>query len=668
MPDFHKLQKSRSNRGGGELVESCEFRVGSLQGGFGVESLLGEFGVGSLPGRGGSFGARVAAACLAIAAAAAVRAAEWHVWPDEVDGMTGNQQLTNAFTKAVSGDVITIHEGTYNLAKGEMTFGFDDASGNLTENGICCYSTADNLTVRGAPDEDRDKIILSGLGTKAASAASGQRQIMRLEGESCTVRHLTFYKGVANTSTVYRNGKAIATSNWVYRRGGGVYFSSSSSLVEDCVFTSCYAGQGAAVYQGTVRDCVITGSQCPGSGNAGCALYGPKDVVNTSVSGSNRGAVRACTGVISNCTFSKNSHKEGEGVIVRCSAKIVDCTFSGNTDVCISPVAAGADMPSEITRCTFSGNTNDSASDLNSKKDNATYNASGYASAAGIAGYAGPVTDCTFDGGWQLEGCSGKVSGCRFLCGAKGPLAVDCPDIEDSAFLSNGQTLTGSETLDYAAVDNCGLVRCTVSDFRIHWGFLFLNVPSMKNCLVTGGSYWGAPSGVLFRYTKPVDALIENCTIADVASSSSMYYNDAESGTVTFRNCIFDNNKVGGQTQGAFDFYTANGDAYEAHLLMDHTIARAGDNGARSSAEFVGIENKWHRTFEPLFMKDKYPGEEQEFPYALYKKSPCIDAGTDAGWSEDDVDLAGAKRLNGAVDLGCYEWWNRRSGLTVILR
>ena len=58
----------------------------------------------------------VSAVCFAACAVLGARAEEYHVYSEVKDGLTGNQQLTNAFAKAQSGDIITIHKGTYNLA------------------------------------------------------------------------------------------------------------------------------------------------------------------------------------------------------------------------------------------------------------------------------------------------------------------------------------------------------------------------------------------------------------------------------------------------------------------------------------------------------------------------------------------------------------------------
>ena len=55
-------------------------------------------------------------------------------------------------------------------------------------------------------------------------------------------------------------------------------------------------------------------------------------------------------------------------------------------------------------------------------------------------------------------------------------------------------------------------------------------------------------------------------------------------------------------------------------------------------------------------------------PWHLKRRSFGIDIGCDVGWTADDVDLSGAPRLNGIVDLGCYEYWPKLSGLMLLLR
>ena len=70
----------------------------------------------------------------------------------------------------------------------------------------------------------------------------------------------------------------------------------------------------------------------------------------------------------------------------------------------------------------------------------------------------------------------------------------------------------------------------------------------------------------------------------------------------------------------------------------------------------------------PLFLKDKNPNKTHEHPYALHRSSPCLNRGDNSVWTADDIDLAGNKRVNGIVDIGCYENWYVAPGLKVVIR
>ena len=54
--------------------------------------------------------------------------------------------------------------------------------------------------------------------------------------------------------------------------------------------------------------------------------------------------------------------------------------------------------------------------------------------------------------------------------------------------------------------------------------------------------------------------------------------------------------------------------------------------------------------------------------YAPRKRSPAVDAGLEQSWAADSLDLAGNPRLNGPIDIGCYEFWPSTDGTKVMLR
>ena len=53
--------------------------------------------------------------------------------------------------------------------------------------------------------------------------------------------------------------------------------------------------------------------------------------------------------------------------------------------------------------------------------------------------------------------------------------------------------------------------------------------------------------------------------------------------------------------------------------------------------------------------------------YAPRRTSPARDAGLAQDWAADAVDLAGRPRLNGSIDIGCYECWAKSPATTVMM-
>lgn len=590
------------------------------------------------------------AVCGMSLALFSAQAAEWHVYSDTREGLSGTQQITNAFACAQDGDVITIHPGVYNVPTEEMTFRFEtDAQGTKhATGGICLYSKAKNLTVQGSPEDERTEIVLSGRG---ASESGREHQVMFLEGSGCTVRHLTFRGGIANvTYDIYRNGSLLNADRWPFRRGGGLR-ASTSAVVEDCVFDDCYAGQGACVYGASeIRNCVFTGSSAVAK-NAGCAVCSVPTVADSWFEGNQRGCLRDCKSLVSNCVFVANSHGGSHGLNYYVTAALVDCVFSNNQTT--AAYLHGAKyMPREITRCTFY------------KNSDSTYS-------AGIGGTVPctvPVRDCTFVGAMQASNVTARISGCAFTVAhgketvSRGILA-DCPDVEDCVFEGNwavGARLEGNGTADsIAAFSDCNLVRCSINGFNVRYGPLMRNCRVLRNCLIAGSETWGTASSGGFLLTDGQDVTVENCTITTNLFSNGIYAN-ASTGKLTFKNCLFYNNNVSGKGWGSQDWGEP-----DAGVYMDHCFFKApGDwspNGVTETdaTKWTGdgslnFYRDW--TTKPGFCKDARGGESVEHPYALVRRGLCTKKGLVEDWMRTAVDLAGNRRLfENHVDLGCYQ-------------
>lgn len=580
-----------------------------------------------------------------------VTAKEWHVYAEPVNGVTGNQQLTNAFIQAQSGDTITIHKGTYNLATEELIFPYSNESGEFLGTGTCLYSVANNLTVQGDPQTAREEIILSGVGDTVSG--DGKHAIMRLVGEDTIVRNLTFFKGRANTSgAIYWNGKVMNTGDTsVYRRAGGL-FMLSSGVCSNCVFDSCYAFHGAALVGGAEAvDCVFVDNNNVAN-NAGCAVYETGIVRDSLFEENSRGAVRGCGQMISNCVFRANRHNGGTGLFYYMTGALIDCVFSNNTTVCVYLHGAKY-MPKEIRGCRFEDNTCGDP----------------FAATAGIGGTVPcttPVVDCTFIGPNQINDFNARISDCRFIRNAyskNNHFLKNCPVVEDCEFTAtcSGVDLEGQSGYNVSVVSNCVLNRCHIHNIDLYNGWIFLDVPAMTNCLVEANTFWGYSEVAYFGYTDGRNAEIVNCTV--VSNNGAQGFWNAGTGIVTFRNTLFFNNKISGKAWRQRDISETEGMGSET-IRMINSIYKS-----PLTFEGVGSSNMYgHWDWYPQFMIDRYPHRVHEHPYALNRDSPCLDKGVNDGWTADDIDLAGNKRLNGIVDIGCYENWYVAPGLKVVFR
>ncbi len=620
-------------------------------------------------------------------AASSFAAAEWHVYSEIKDGMTGNQQLTNAFAKAVSGDTITIHAGTYTFTDDDMMFHHQkDASGTLYAGvnqcfGTCLWTAADNLTIQGDPSALRSEIVLDGASVDGSAI---RRQLMRLEGKNYLIKHLTFKGGVANTEgVVFRDGSQLNTDKdkYTFQRGGAIFFSqsikNSNSMIEDCEFRNCFAREGGAVYNvHTVKQCVFNKNETFWKFN-GCALSEVWYLYDSVFTENNRGCVRGNSVVMSNCVFTANKYDDSyHGLLMYQKGQIIDCVFSNNTSVAVYMHTSDF-MPGEIRGCSFVDNT-----------DNAYSGGIG-----GTIPCTSPITNCLFQGVMQVSNCTAKIAGCRFKPeapknGENDPTALyamiaACHNVEDCVFDGTGRRFQGYLNTDFfsSAVVDCSFKRCRFENLILRWAYGFLNVRRMENCLITGFVQYGG-GGAVFAHTDGLSADYVNCTIAVSGGYvGCMFVNTAEQGTITFKNSLFAQNQVVSD-EGVFDFYSLPEDTkYYKTLKMDHSIFKAGNENGVVEVECVGCSNLLAPQSEdekvnltpvnPRFIKDGYSGTGE--PFSVNYKSICVNAGINEDWMASGFDLAGNKRIQdrdgvSRVDIGCYECYDKELGTCIILR
>lgn len=560
-------------------------------------------------------------------------ATEWHVYSTPVNDATGVQQMTNAFKQAKSGDVITIHAGTYNMTDPkEMMDPYFTAAGQTEygENGTCYYSTVANLTVQGDPACTPDQVVLSGLGTNTGNY--GYRRPLHLTADNCVVRNLKIVHGNCNYKR-YMDGR---DRGYDFRRGGGLMFGKSTSIVSNCVFSYCYAGQGAAVVNGSMIDCTFENSL-----SAAVALW-PTRISGCTFEGGN-GAIWNGSGPVEDCTF--NGCKSGgdcTAVVDVSGAKsggayvppvIRGCTFASCTAMCLkAPTGVGG----EVSGCTFTNNNNG--------------NAIGVASC--LTNFIGTVSNCTFTGHFD------------FL--------ADCTDVQACTFNSDGTTwagkfdsVTSTVLADVTPVRRCALERCSFNAFNIRWGSVTIDPISIRNCLFRDNVMWGCGFAGLWEFTPDVtrDVEIASCTVVSNQSNATIGFVDGINCKLYFKNVLFHDNISGGQNRGWCDFFNLS--PAVAASTFSNCVVRAA-NGSRQAESLNGNSpNLLNKVIDPKFKHGECPAH----PFTLKRRSPYVNAGLVEDWMATAVDLAGNPRVYGdGVDIGCYENCDPKDGLILLFR
>ena len=138
---------------------------------------------------------------------------------------------------------------------------------------------------------------------------------------------------------------------------------------------------------------------------------------------------------------------------------------------------------------------------------------------------------------------------------------------------------------------------------------------------------------------------IQNCTVAD-NTSYGLYIPSQANITNWLVNVICPSSSAGDLTLNATGFNIVDSCCVPS---TNFTVAGLFVNNTQSDPQF---ENSGDAN------------------YRLAKGSPCIDAGTNAVWMADAVDLDGNRRIDAyslIVDMGCYEYSPMR-GTQILVR
>lgn len=489
------------------------------------------------------------------------------------------------------------------------------------------------------------------------------------------------------------------------------YNSISNCVFQDCSngATLCIAGQG-----NRLEDCVFRRNTAVGSGlwlipYAVLHLLGPTK--NSTA-----------TNYVRRCLFEGNGAENlhSTACIVGRMTAVEDCIFRANTGTGNSAIRSSYNNPhyAVIRNCTFESNTNtlakstsagsgivsicDSGDGCIIEKCRFLGNNAGYCNGLFVTCTNVVIAGCTFDGNAALEnGQHGGVSGVWFQARGCNALVTNCTfranesrvfaandiatriEIADSVLQSNKceQLFYNRQVTDVSKGQYTTNVfrRCTFADNGMlgvytRYGMLQLGVSSfdscvftnntsvgniissygsisMTNCLFAGNSTTGkAVDGGDARGVDMFDTAVNsivNCTFADNSTGHAVVYREKAGDEIV--NCIFANNTWTDNSSKLLQ-YSGTSNCF-ADFVPYGTWANlvGGTAGA-----------------DPGF-KDAANGD-----YTLKRSSVCRNAGINADWMADAIDLSGNARINAedgnVVDIGCYEFFASTPGLMIFIR
>ncbi len=416
---------------------------------------------------------------------------------------------------------------------------------------------------------------------------------------------------ISNTCTGGNGGGAIGNFGYSRKNRG-------SYAATNCVFVGNTSPAGGAIRKCTapVRGCVFVGNRSTGAGGAIYETSATECVFTNNHAVGEGGAFiaggryQSSYNTASNCVFVGNSSDSNGGAIKYGHA--YNTLFASNS--CPSSKIGGAIMNQYqnltciISNCVFEGNSG----------------------GTGGAAYEGTYKDCLFTDNAGVTGGAGGLGtyrNCSFVgnTAANGgalasSYAISCIFTNNSATGSGGATYTGSNTARYAT--NCVFQANSATNYGASATL------SLFDCLFDGNKSLGSKNAL-------VSGSAYNCTFVN---------NEMDGGSVTASatvNCLFADNTP-------YDI----GGGKQSHALY------ATSTGKPTFTDCI-------QTDEPRFNLGKDPKAPW---YAPQRGSPARDAGLTRGYAETDLDLAGRLRLNGPVDIGCYENWPFSGGTRFLLR
>ena len=596
-----------------------------------------------------------------------------------------------------TGDEVVLLPGTY------------DYSASTCSGNTGCIIIPDNrnyLTIRSSSGNPANTIILGGGEESQARAIYASKSRFGLKGlaitnfcyaadgvvarsayvsyidlEDCVIAGNKGLPGAALSSPARVVGCVFAGNRAT--SAGAVFSNGFVGGATNCIFASNSTGGYGGVAQtcaGSFVNCVFTNNAAGSeggclSGNSnnrniyieGCAFLG-----NTANAG---GAMRLLGGIVTNCTFIGNSATNNNGAVTMYAGlpSFYNCRFEKNE----AGGSYGASNNLNVFNCVFVGN-----------------HAQGSVGALGLS--TATASGCLFSNNWCSTGSSGALAGAN----NSSPIVTNCVFVNNWAELSEGGAI---KSITIKAYDSVFIGNASTNSYggAVMYGGTYYRCRFERNRAKNGGAAYngtfydcsfignsadnevGALSGTaegcefIGNYAaKQYGAMggkshAWNCTFignsatnCGVAVSTSMrncllvsnlsfaagsFLCDSSS----FANCTFIDNKtdaaaiLGVGAENCIFHGNAPCDVYNGYVTLKNCIYEGVAGNKPTISDCV-------LTSEPRFNFGRNP---KAAWYAPRSRSPAVNAGAEQSWSTNTLDLAGNDRLNGRIDIGCYEFW-----------
>jgi hypothetical protein len=329
--------------------------------------------------------------------------------------------------------------------------------------------------------------------------------------------------------------------------------------------------------------------------------------------------------MVSNCTFQHNAANSFGGGMYNdnASPSLTNCTFSENTANYSSGDGDGGGMYNNnsnpiLANCTFTGNNSDQGGGMhnfasNPNLSNCSFSANHSKIGGGIynVGSAPILTNCTFSNNMATGNAGGMYNV------SSNPILTNC-------------TFAGNTAFDGGGIFNS------------------ISAPSFVNCIFSGNTA-GNNGGGLFNANS--NHSLFNCTLSGntAGTSGGGLHNFNFSPSLT--NCLVWNNRANGVTGSA----DANMSNEGATPVISYSLLQGHNPGGTGNLD--GIANAANPNY-PQFVTPLDPATAPSTGgnFRLQACSSAIDAGTNTGAPNNDLDGNARPYNNGTVDMGAFEY------------